>query len=116
MSEMRNPGALAGATGADHEGINFKTERYRRRALAATALCHAIGECHPEDAVLLMQAALADLSPAYPLPVLSCPVQEARLWASIATDPERKAWAIASIEALAPAARRQVFLAVARTS
>jgi hypothetical protein len=34
---------------------------YEMRAEAATGLCFAIAECHPEDAILIMGAALTDL-------------------------------------------------------
>lgn len=110
--ENENPGALAGATGAEYEGVNFKTEGYRTRAAAATALCHAIAECDPADAVILLEAALVDLSAGYPLPVLTNAMQDARMWAAAASEAERKAWVAACYDAMLPKSRR-AFLAYA---
>ncbi len=56
-----NPGALAGATGADLHTITFVSTEYRKRAEAATDLCHAIADCDPEDAIVILDAALTDL-------------------------------------------------------
>ena len=64
-----NPGALAGATGIEL-GITFSDEYYRNRAETATKLGHAIAECHPQDACVIMEAALDNLTeghPYYPL-------------------------------------------------
>lgn len=108
-----NPGALAGATGAVFEVAHFKTAHYRKRAESATALCHAIAECDPDDAVVLMSAALVSLSVGAPLPIWIDTVDEARWWARLATELELKAWALASFEALRPKAR-SAFLAYAQ--
>ena len=56
-----NPGALAGATGAGSIELAFRSTDYRMRAEAATSLCLAIANCAPQDAVIVMAAALADL-------------------------------------------------------
>ena len=56
-----NPGARASATGAISEQT-FKTAHYRKRADAATDLCHAIAACAPQDAVIIMRAAILDLA------------------------------------------------------
>src|SRR5690606_3000596 len=58
-SVKKNPDALAGAVGADRiEQANregkYQNEEYRRRAEHATALAHAIGLAHPDDARQLM--------------------------------------------------------------
>ena len=60
--QNETPAALAGATGANDVGQVFKTEHYRNRAEAATNLCLAIANCAPQDAMILMAAALADLA------------------------------------------------------
>jgi hypothetical protein len=104
-TENENPGALAGATGADQLGISFKTEQYRRRAEAATALACAIGECHPEDACEIMAAALESLSVGAPLPVFVSIMDDARWWASCASPAEIKAYALACFEAMRPKVR-----------
>ena len=108
--ENENPGALAGATGADQLGISFKTEEYRERAKAATALCDAIAACHRVVAVTLMDAALWDLRAGAPGPVFLSIMQEAEDWADFATVSERKAWCLASWNRL-PASDRAAFLA-----
>lgn len=106
----KNPGALAGATGADQLGKSFKTEEYRKRAEAATALCHAIAECEPEDAALILEAALRSFGAGQPVPPLLSLMDEARTWADFATVAERKAYCLASWNRL-PAADRAAFLA-----
>jgi len=98
-----NPGALAGATGAYSKAVSFKTKQYRNRAEAATALCHAIAECDPQDACEIMAAALEDLGS--PLPVLLSAMDDARWWASFATPNELKAYALACFEAMCPKVR-----------
>jgi hypothetical protein len=100
--ENGNPGALAGATGVDQLGTSFKTEEYRNRAKAATALCHAIAECDRDDAVTLMDAALWDLRAGAPGPVFLSSMQEADEWADFATVSERKAYCLASWNRLPP--------------
>jgi hypothetical protein len=102
-ADIENPGALAGATGAVDEAGCFKTEEYRSRAAAATALCHAIADCHRDDAVVLMSAALSDLSAGAPPPrVWVDALDDARWWARFATPMEHKAYALACFEALRP--------------
>ena len=100
-----NPGALAGATGAVIEAGRFKTKEYLQRAEAATALCYAIGDCHRDDAVVIMEAALADLSAGTPLPVFLTAMSDARWWASFAAPHELKAYALACVEAMQPKIR-----------
>ena len=56
------PVALTGATGAMSNELAFKTREYRNRARAATVLCLAIAECHRDDAVQILDAALASMS------------------------------------------------------
>ena len=98
-----NPGALAGATGAN--GIrHFTTPAYRNRAIAATALCSAIADCDPGDACTIMAAALADLGGGMgsPLPVFETPLADARWWAGYASPAELKAYALACYDAMRP--------------
>jgi hypothetical protein len=109
--ELKNPGALAGATGAGNIEQAFKTQEYRTRAIAASALGSAIAECHPADACILMQAALADLlaerMPSAPFLGI---MKSARFWAQWASVSEVKAYCLASFERLS-AADRSAFLA-----
>lgn len=97
-----NPGALAGATGADFDSSGMSLE-YRKRAGWATALCYAISECHPHDACEIMAAALADLSAGMPNAPLFNVMDEARSWASFATRADLKAYCLACFEQMPPA-------------
>lgn len=107
---LENPGALAGATGADQLGISFKSEEYRKRAEAATALCASIAECDPQDAAPILEAALLSFAAGEPVPALLSIMEEARTWADFAIVAERKAYCVASFNALSPA-DRAAFLA-----
>ena len=101
-SEKENLGALAGATESNLE-LAFKTEYYRNRAARATELGHAIAECHPQDACILMEAAIDDLRAGMPnAPFLSL-MNEASFWADMATRNERKAFALANYTRLSKA-------------
>lgn len=59
--QNETPAALAGATGADQIEQVFKSQTYCSRADTATALCYAIAECDPEDACVIIGAALDGL-------------------------------------------------------
>lgn len=100
MSKVENPGALAGATGANSTETAFRSGEYARRAQAATALCVAIGECHRDDVVKILDAALSDLSMGAPLPGFCATVDEARWWSYFASPLELKAYALSSYEAM----------------
>lgn len=108
--ENENPGALAGASGVNQLGKSFKTEEYRKRAEAATALCHAIAECEPEDAAPILEAALLSMSAGWPVPPLLGLMDEAAFWADFATGAERKAYCLACYTRM-PAADQAAFLA-----
>ena len=109
-SANENPGALAGATGANSKAVSFKTLEYRNRAERATTLCMAIADCHRDDAVRLLAAALEDLAFGSPLPSLINAMAAARWWASYATEDERKAYCLASFDAMSQTAQ-SAFLA-----
>ena len=109
-AEVENPGALAGATGAICIEQVFKTKHYRNRAEAATALCHAIAECDPDDASQIMAVALADLSAGQPVAPLFSFMDQAAFWADFALVPELKAYALACYSRL-PAKDQAAFLA-----
>ncbi len=111
--EMETPEALAGATGAKSiELASFRSEEYRSRAVAASALGSAIAECDPADACILMEAALADLLSQRmpPAPFLGGVMDAARCWAGWASANEHKAFALACFERLS-AADQRAFLA-----
>ena len=99
---MKNPGALAGATGAEYEVSDFRTADYRRRVEHASALRLAMEYCHPEDAALVMSDALERMRKGAPIPPLMNAMEEARDWAATATPFERKAWLLACFDAISP--------------
>lgn len=104
--ENENPGALAGATGAEVITYSFKTEHYRKRSIAAMALCHAIADCHPSDACEIMGAALADLRAPMPSVPFLNQMEEARVWAMYADRAQLKAFCAATFEAMASVDRK----------
>lgn len=108
-----NPGALAGATGAKQIDRVIKTEHYRKRADAATALCHAIAECDPADACEVMAVAYGDLRAGMPIAPLEGLMSEARIWAEFATRDELKAYCAATFAAM-PARDQAAFLGYAQ--
>jgi hypothetical protein len=95
-----NPGALAGATGAEDLTINFANSYYKMRAESATTLCLAISNCHPHDACQIMDAALDDLGRGQPRPAMFSIMSEATEWAEFATRAEIKAYALACFNRL----------------
>lgn len=105
-----NPGALAGATGADRKAVSFKSEEYCDRAEKATALCSAIADCHPDDAVTILSAALDDLRPGQPVAAFRSVMIEADSWAAFATRNELKCYSLAAFAAMRPADQK-AFLA-----
>lgn len=94
-----NPGALAGATGADFVVADNFGEYATRHALA-TELIRAIVACPPKEAALIMAAALAMIGAGTPPPTLRKVMVEARQWASAATVYELRAYAAACVEAM----------------
>jgi len=110
--EMETPEALAGATGAKSiELAPFRSEEYRTRHENARRLGDAISECHPEDACILMQAALHDLlSERMPRVAFLGIMKSARFWAEWASVSELKAYCLATFERLS-ASDQRAFLA-----
>ena len=89
-------------TRPEQPGYVFKTDHYRKRAAAASDLCNAIADCDPADACEIMGAALADLSAGMPMAPLFGHMDQATFWASLASRPERKAYALATFLTLTP--------------
>ncbi|MEO6299595.1 MAG: hypothetical protein ABIO62_08195, partial [Paracoccaceae bacterium] len=89
IQKKANPGTpVEGVTGA-LVNETFETEHYRSRAEAATNLCVAIADCHPADAVVILQAAYDDLRAGPPMPTLIGIMAEADWWATWAAPIER---------------------------
>ena len=113
--ENENPGALAGATGAEAENNGpekppSRLTEYLTRIQLATALEIAIRDAHPTDAASIMSAALTRMMAGSPPPPLISAMDEATSWAEWATPDERKAYCLSSFNAM-PAKDRAAFLA-----
>lgn len=116
MSKMENPGALAGATGAEQSGHSFKSAEYRLRAERATSLCLCIADMPPEDSAPILWAALDEFHrQGFPASPLVNVMQHASEWASEATENELKAYAVAAARRMNPATR-EAFLVYMRGS
>ena len=100
--EMENPGALAGATGAKEQSIGDMGADYRYRRAWAMALRHAIRECDPTDAALILSEELEKLRIGAPIPPLLNAMDEAQAWAEWASPFEVKAYALACYNAMPP--------------
>lgn len=116
MSKMETLGPLAGGSEGEIKAVGFRSTEYRKRAEAATSLCLAIGNCHRDDAVQIMEAAIADLGAGPPFPPLFSVMQTANEWAAWASDTERKAYAVASYRGLGPADRAAFLAYVGRSA
>lgn len=116
--KSETPGASGNATEGDRKAASFKTEIYRNRAESATALCHAIADCHPDDAVLIMCAAIESFSAGSPEPPAPWTplIEEARDWCSWANLFEIKAYALACFEAMPDATRARFTSYVGRAA
>ncbi|WP_054302842.1 hypothetical protein [Gemmobacter sp. LW-1] len=99
---MENPGALAGATGAKEQSERDVQQDYTMRREWANTLRMVIENCDPADAALIMSDALERMRPGAPVPPLLNALDEARTWAEWATPFERKAFCLASFNALSP--------------
>ena len=64
---MENPGALAGATGANVDVEKHLVAEYRHRRAWAMALRQAIRECDPMDAALILSDELERLRQGAPI-------------------------------------------------
>jgi hypothetical protein len=106
VSLMKNPGALAGATGADQSKKSFTSKEYQLRSERATSLCMCIADMPAEDAAPILWEALDDFHrrglPASPMQNL---MGHATDWATWATEPELKAYAVAAARRMNPATR-----------
>lgn len=100
--EMKNPGALAGATGEHSIAFDGAGEDYLIRTSRATALRALIDRCDPSDAALILSDALERMRLGAPIPPLMSAMDEARSWAEWATPFELKAYCLACYNAMPP--------------
>ena len=101
-----NPGALAGATGAND--TNGQSDRiaglaaeYRWRKECAITLTYALSNAHPADALAICCDVVEQHRAGTPLPPLLEIEDEAKWWASMATPFELLAYAQACLDQLA---------------
>ncbi len=98
--ENENPGALAGATGANlHSWLEWVDLNIQRES-AARALMQAVLACDPRDRIPLMERFIDALRPGDPLPPFIGIMASARDWAAWACRTELKAYALACYEAM----------------
>lgn len=107
--QMENPGALAGATGAEKSKQAFRSVEYRARAERATTLCLAIADCESADAAPILEAALISMAAGQPTPPLLSIMDQAAWWADFALPVELDAYALACVNRMTPP-RRTAFL------
>lgn len=100
----------------DHD---FHSPEMQLRAEWAEALCHAIAECHPDDAVQIMTAALDDIAAGDP-PMRDpfCNIRDdAEWWADCAHPAELECYFASALKrlgnrALGVKARKRLFVAL----
>jgi hypothetical protein len=109
MPQTRNPGALAGATGADLKDWLSWVDHNIRREAAARALMEAVLACDPDDRILLMERFIEALRPGQPITAFASIMSEASFWADMASTAELKAYALACYNRMS-AADRSAFL------
>lgn len=101
IEQNENPGVEATTTGAEFEAANFTLKEYRERAAAATALCEAIRDCHPQDAAQLCAAFLTGMQTNGPqYDVFGRLREDARWWADIAPPHELAAYSVSALDRL----------------
>ncbi|MFV0300206.1 MAG: hypothetical protein ACK5IP_04885 [Paracoccus sp. (in: a-proteobacteria)] len=75
--ENENPGALAGATGADVRSYLEQLDNTLNRIDAASAFSRAVAELHPDDRISALEATFDFLRPGAPLPAFYSVMAEA---------------------------------------
>lgn len=103
--ENENPGALAGATGADEKSWQDWVDNNIHREVSARALLTAVLDCDPRDRVPLMERFIEALRPGQPITAFNGVMAEAAFWADMASTAERKAYALACFNRLSVADR-----------
>ncbi|WP_135058839.1 hypothetical protein [Paracoccus salipaludis] len=103
-SKNENPGALAGATGADLHSSAFTHDHTLNRLRTASALACAVAACDSDDRVPFLERLLEELRPGWPqVPFLCGVMEEAGFWADMASRVELKAYCLASYQRMTPA-------------
>ncbi|MFC3169863.1 hypothetical protein [Paracoccus fontiphilus] len=95
IDTTENPGALAGATGADlHSWLEWVDLSIQREA-AARSLLEAVLACDPRDRIPLMERFIEAMRPGAPIPAFGSIMAEAAFWADMASTAELKAYSVA---------------------
>lgn len=102
-----NPGALAGATGADFEDWFSWFDHNVKRGHDARKLIAAVLDCEPADRLLFIELIAEVLGAGSPIPPFGSVMAEANLWAREASRAELKAYCAASYMHLPPADRQK---------
>ena len=98
-----NPGALAGATGAELQSSGVAADYTSGRAARAIALADAAADCPPEIRARLLERLLDTFRPGWPIPAFMGRVMsEASFWADMASRTELKAYALACYRRMPP--------------
>lgn len=95
-----NPGALAGATGAEFKDWLSWVDNNLNRESSARGLIEAVLACDPRDRIPLMERFIEAMRCGAPMPTIGGIMAEARDWAAWACRAELKAYALASYEAM----------------
>lgn len=91
-----NPGALAGATGAEVQINADCADDSAERQSRAIALANAAADCPVEFRARLLERLLDTMRPGWPVPAFMGRVmEEAGFWADMASRAELKAYALA---------------------
>lgn len=94
--ENENPGALAGAAGADLQSETVFPNYTPDRRARAIALADAAADCPAEIRARLLERLLDTFRPGWPIPAFMGRVMsEASFWADMASRAELKAYALA---------------------
>ena len=99
-AENENPGALAGATGIDHQDWLVWLDNNLKRESAARALSQAVADCDPADRLPFLETLIDALRQGEPSVGFGPIMAEARDWAAWASRAELKAYCLAAYEAM----------------
>lgn len=110
-----NPGALAGATGAERHSEWEHVLDTANRLNAQDRFCRAVAELPAEDRAEVLDAALRFFEAGEPSPhAITTLMEDASAWARWASPRERKAYALAAFNSLRPSDQRAFLVHVTR--
>lgn len=97
--------------------MNHLPHHVQSRRASAQLLCDAIANCHPQDAVQILSAALEDFETDGPMVSLNDLRSDAKFWADCASPRELEVylWAVLRVleqRAFASTARKRIFVSL----